>query len=54
MIGIPIQTTRIQWNVSVFFVWLRCVEAGVDAIPFWTFADGSTHSGVMSVSDTGR
>ena len=29
----------------------RCVEAGVDAIPFWTFADGSTHSGVMSVSD---
>lgn len=29
----------------------RCAEAGVDAIPFWTFADGSTHSGVMSVSD---
>mmetsp|Transcript_79819 Transcript_79819/g.97735 ORF Transcript_79819/g.97735 Transcript_79819/m.97735 type:complete len:223 (+) Transcript_79819:2-670(+) len=29
----------------------RCAEAGVDAIPFWTFADGSTHAGVMSVSD---
>eukprot|EP00435_Cladocopium_sp_Y103_P005946 s3937_g1.t3 len=32
----------------------RCAEAGVDAIPFWTFADGSTHSGVMSVSDPGQ
>ena len=29
---------------------LRCFEAGVDAIPFWTFADGSTHAGVLSVS----
>ena len=32
----------------------RCAEAGVDAIPFWTFADGSTHSGVMSVADPGQ
>ena len=28
----------------------RCREAGVDAIPFWTFADGSSHAGVLSVS----
>ncbi|CAE7698328.1 unnamed protein product [Symbiodinium pilosum] len=29
----------------------RCLKAGVDAIPFWTFADGTTHAGVLTVSD---
>ncbi|CAE7946504.1 EMB2247 [Symbiodinium sp. KB8] len=30
---------------------IRCFRAGVDAIPFWTFADGTTHAGVLTVSD---